>query len=129
MASNSFDFSIDVVGDSTGDKFPGDFSAKQRLSHRDQLQKDILKRGLLGENAQFAAGDAVARAEMFAHLSTSLTKTPIFWREAGNGLDLFDDNVVLAVYEAVIKEQARVVEDLKKKGEDAKEALRAKKKE
>lgn len=126
--ANSFDFSVDLIGDSTDERFVGDFSSKQRLSHRDQMQKDVLKRGLVGADAQNASQDTLVRAEMFAHLSVSLQKAPSWWRENGNGLDLFDDNVLLAVYDKVVTEQAAVIDGIKKKGEAAKEALREEKK-
>jgi hypothetical protein len=92
------------------------------------MQKDIVKRGLVGQDPQFASQDTLVRAEMFSHLSVSLLKTPTWWREKGNGLDLFDDNVVIAAYEKIVGEQAEVVKEIQKAGEEAKEALRAEKK-
>jgi hypothetical protein len=126
---NIFDFSLDVYGDSTGERWIGDFKAKLRLSHRDHMAKDMAKRALLGSDAQFASQDSIVRAEMFAHIGASLTQTPGWWKEKGNGLDLFDDNVVIAVYEKVVEEQTKVVAEIKKKGEEAKAALTPAKKE
>jgi hypothetical protein len=124
---NVFDFSIDVFGDSTGERWLGDFKGKLRLSHRDQMAKDVTKRVLLGDNAQFASQDTIVRVEMFAHLGVSLTQTPSWWKEKGNGLDLFDDNVVIEVYEKLVAEQTKVISDIKKKGEADKAALAEKK--
>jgi hypothetical protein len=61
---------------------------------------------------------------MLAFLQVSLTETPKAWKEAGNGLDLFDDNVVLEVYEKTVEGQNKAIEEVEKAGEEAKEKLR-----
>ena len=45
-------------------------------------------------------------------------------RESGGGLDLFDDNILFAIYEKAIKEQTEAVKATEKQGEESKEKLR-----
>lgn len=115
---------VDLVGESTGESYQGDFVCKLRLSSRDRFQKDSVRRSLLGDRPEAASGDALVRAEMFSHLSVSLTETPPWWREAGNGLDLYDDNVLLTIYERVTNEQENVSKAAIEKAEAAKAELR-----
>jgi hypothetical protein len=127
----TFTFVFDVIGDSTAEKFSGNFEGKVRLSHRDQLNKDQLRRQIIGTNPEFATKDSHMRAEILGHLSVSLVDGPKWWKESGGGLDLFDDNVLFDIYEKVTQEQSKAIEDAIKKGEVAKEGLKkvAKKKD
>lgn len=120
-------FEIKETGDITGEQWFGSFAAKQRLSYRDQLKRDQIRRDLLGTDAANATQLARSQAEIFSELAVRLTKAPSWWTEAGNGLDLTDDNVVLAVYRSAMKVEQDALEELKKKSEEAKKALAEKK--
>jgi hypothetical protein len=124
MKAETFSFSISERGESTGETFNWSFTAKRRLSIRDRITKDSIRRQLVGERPETAEPATIMRAEMLAQLQVSLTVSPKAWRDAGNGLDLFDDNVIIAVYEKVMEEQNKAVEQAEKAGDDAKEKLR-----
>ncbi len=125
----TFAFLLNVTGDNTGTELTGNFEAKQRLSHRDYLNKDAFRRSLIGDRADQAATDTMVRAEMLSHLKASIVDAPKWWRESSDGLDLYDDNVVFDLYNKVVEGQNKAVEAIQKKGEEAKERLRERAKE
>ena len=119
-------FVLKLNGDITGNEYQGNFECKRLLSHRDRINKDAIKRGLLGAQPEAASNDAVFRAEMLAHLSVSLLDAPKFWKESNNGLDLFDDNIVIDLFGKVIEIQNEEVKKIAKDGEGAKKAVKEK---
>lgn len=116
-------FSISVKGETTGDDYKGNFSVKTRLSHRDQLNRDRIRRDLLGEDAASASPRAHTQAEVFSQLAVRVTKSPSWWSDNANGLDLMDDAPVKAVYDAALKAEQEALDVLKSQAEDAKESL------
>jgi hypothetical protein len=118
-------FDISVVGDTTGETWAGSFKAKEKLSFRDQIGIDKMRRELLGHNPAGADPEIVIQTSILAELSVRLVETPAWWREAKMGLDLCDANVLMAVYEKAIKIQQDAIEKIQKAGEAAKEQLRS----
>jgi hypothetical protein len=122
--AESFSFSIAERGEVSGTTFNWSFTAKRMLSIRDRITRDGIRRQLIGERPQDAEANTVMRAEMLAFLQVSLTETPKAWKEAGNGLDLFDDNIILKVYDLTVDGQNKAIEEAEKAGDEAKEKLR-----
>ena len=102
---NTFSFSIAERGEVSGQMFNWSFTAKRMLSIRDRITKDGIRRQLTGDRPQDAEQNTLMRAEMLAMLQVALIETPKAWKESGGGLDLFDDNVLVVLYEKVIAEQ------------------------
>lgn len=121
---NSVPFSISVVGETTGETFRGDFEAVKFLSHRQQLVLDQERRRLVGNNAEDATDIARSLAQLFANCNVRLTKTPSWWSEAGNGIDLVDDNVALEVYTQAMKVQEDASKEITEKAKKAREDLK-----
>ena len=112
-------FSVNVVGDTTGEQFTGDFQAKSFLSFRDVLQVDKYRRDLLGDKPEQASVRAVNQAEIFAQLWVRLAVTPAWWKDHANGLDLADDNLIEDVFTKTVGVETAEREDLKKRGDVA----------
>lgn len=119
MATEANDgaFTLHVVGETTERTWAGEFRAKRRLSHRDHLRKDQVRRELLGGQPGVATERALSTAMILSELAVRLTKTPEWWAEEGNGLDLDDDNVIGTVYNEALKIEAEAAESKKKKAE------------
>lgn len=100
--SNSESFSINVVGETSGEKFAGVFKTKLRLSHSAQLHQDEIRRSLLGKNPESASPRAQNAAEIFSLVQVHLIDAPKWWAAQGEGLELEDDNVIGAVYEGIV---------------------------
>jgi hypothetical protein len=124
MAQPTFSFVFEIIGDNTGEKFVGNFDSKLRLSHRDQLNKDQLRRQIIGDKPDQATKDSMMRAEILSHLSISLVDSPKWWKESGGGLDLFDDNIIFELYDRVVQGQTKAIDEVLKKGEEAKAELK-----
>lgn len=121
-------FSISVDGDSTGEKWIGEFTVKTRLSHRDQMRRDQIRRELLGDaRPDMASPRALNQAGIFSDLQVRIVDAPRWWLEAANGIDLLDDNVVGEVYGKALEEESKVLAGLKKEGEQAVKDLKEEK--
>jgi hypothetical protein len=123
MTSNSEKFSIDVEGETTGKTWKGVFGTKLRLSHKDELRQDEIRRELLGKNPMGVSVRANNIAEVFSFVLIHLTQVPQWWEMNGNGLDLEDDNVVRALYEKILDLKVAAQEKLKAEAEAARTAL------
>ena len=121
---NTTPFEIKETGDATGELWFGRFVAKQRLSLRDQLNRDKIRRDLLGEMGGSADVRAASIAMIVSELIVRLVEFPDWWKEQANGLDMADENVVVKVYDAAMKAESDANEARKAKAEAAKEALK-----
>lgn len=123
IMSNTEKFTVDCVGEVSGKTWKGLFTTKLRLSHRDQLRQDEIRRSLLGKDAENASPRAKDAAEAFSFIQASLVEAPSWWASNANGLDLEDDNVVAEVYGEIIKARVAANEKLKAAAEGAKQDL------
>ena len=121
--NNTEPFTVSVIGDETQEKWFGTFKAKVRLSHRDHLIKDKVRRDLLGPDGNNASPRALNTAEVFSELAVRVVDAPAWWTDNDNGLGLQDDNVVGEVYKAAVKVATEAAENLKKQAEEAKKEL------
>ena len=117
-------FTVSIVGEETKEKWFGEFRALRRLSHRQQMERDRIRRGLLGDLPQYASARTMEQAIIFADLAVSVTKSPKWWAETGQGQDLVDDNVLREVWKGVQKVQGNVLEEEKKETEEAVKVLK-----
>lgn len=122
---NDAPFSISVEGESTGEKWVGDFRAKKRLSHRDQLNKDAMRRELLGSQPGVPTERAMSTAMIISELTVRLTKAPKWWEAKGNGIDLEDDSVIGAVFDKAMAVEKEDQEARKAKAAAAQAELKA----
>jgi hypothetical protein len=123
--TDTVQFTVSVTGDTSGEKWYGLFKVKTRLSHRDQLQRDKVRRELLGTDGANASVRARDQAEIFSQLAVRVVDAPSWWRDNGNGLDLADDNLISEVYSASVKAEVDSLEAIKKAGEQAASELAA----
>lgn len=123
-SNDTVQFSISVNGESTGEKWVGSFKMKTRLSHKDQLRLDQIRRDLLGPNPDGASPRAQNQAEVFSFIAVHLLDAPIWWKNNDNGLDLQDDNVVAEVYAQITKAKMEAAEKLKKAAIDAEATIK-----
>lgn len=126
MATDAVDsaFTLHVVGETTERTWAGEFRAKKRLSHRDHLKKDQVRRELLGGQPGVPTERALSTAMILSELAVRLTKAPAWWAEEGNGIDLEDDNVIGVVYNDALKVETDAIEAKKKKAEKVQDDLR-----
>lgn len=121
---NEAQFTISVTGDITGEKWMGLFKVKIRLSHRDYMTKDKLRRDFLGDHPEAASERASTSAEILSQLAVRIVEAPTWWAASNNGLDLADDTVILEIYKSAIKAETDAAEALKKKAAEAEAELK-----
>ncbi len=117
-------FTINTTGEITGQQFPGKFTVRMKLAHRDNLRRDQFRRDLLGPGAPDASVEANRIATVFSKIWIHLTEAPTWWKEASNGLDLVDEAPVSAVYDGILKLEREAFEALKKDAAGAKDELK-----
>ena len=100
--SNETSVTIDVTAES-GEKYPGKFVIRKRLTHNQKLRQDALRRELLGPSPAGAMDDVVRSSFMLAKVLAHVVEGPSWWQKAGNGLDLFDEEPITAIYNEIIK--------------------------
>lgn len=120
MTSNSEQFSINVTGEVSGEKYPGVFKTKLRLSHRDQLRMDEIRRELLGKSPEHASPRAQNQADIISTIIVHLLDAPLWWKSSGDGLSLEDDNILGEIYGKIMEVKAEAQNKLKKEAETAK---------
>jgi hypothetical protein len=122
--ANDAPFTVHVVGDTTGLTWSGEFRAKKRLSHKDHLRKDQVRRELLGGQPGVPGERALTTSMILSELAVRLTKVPGWWTENGDGLEFQDDNVIGVVYDEALKVEREAAEKTKKAAEKIQEQLR-----
>jgi hypothetical protein len=118
VANLPVEFSVNVVGEVTGETFKGVFKAVPRLSHRDNLRRDQLRRDLLGGKADEASPDALNVSLVFSKIWVHIVDAPGWWKESGNGVNLLDEAPIAAVYDNVARIEREAIEALQKKTAD-----------
>jgi hypothetical protein len=94
---------IKVTGSLTGEEWAGEFEFWTILTHRQQMDRDRLRRDFLGARELEAPNRTQSQAEAIADLQVRIFKAPKWWMLSNGGQDLVDDEVLTAVYDMVIK--------------------------
>ena len=122
------DFSVDLVGELTGNKFPGVFTVKTKLSMRESLKQDEIYRSILGPDSPNASPAARSVAAAISYLATHVIKSPDWWQALEGGMKCEDMNVLAEVnnkaQEEIDKEYKALAEEAKK-AEDILKAIPA----
>lgn len=124
MSLNESSFSINVEA-SSGELFAGPFKCRRRLSHMQSLRRDELRRELLGSKGENAPETMRQNAYILSTCAAYVIDGPRWWNESSNGLDLFDEEPVAAVFEEISKVMKAVNAELEAKAKKATEALKA----
>jgi hypothetical protein len=116
-------FTISVIGDVSGEKYEGSFKTKPVLTHAEQLGRDAIMRDLLGPNPLQAQNRPTSQAGILAECRVRLLDSPAFWKDSGGGLNLYDENVIVAVYDRILEIEEKFKKDIKDRAEKAKQSL------
>lgn len=109
-------FSIHVEGDATGKTWTGDFRAKIRLSRRDIITRDRIRREMLGSAGGTPDQHASELALAYSELKVRITDAPAWFLESDYGLDMEDESPMANVYQKAIKIE---VEEIQRKVKEA----------
>jgi hypothetical protein len=123
LANLEKSFIIDLVGDTTGDKFSGTFTVKCVLSKREEMAADVRRRFILGPSPENALNMLASDAFVLGQLSVRVTKSPSWWDRSDGGLELVDMNIIAKVFEEATKAELEFRETISKKAEEATKVL------
>lgn len=118
------EFSIDVVGEDTGEKFFGTFTVLKRLTHSLQLKREAMARELLGPNPENASPRSKSQASVIADLRVSIVKGPDWLKASNYCADLCDDNILTTLDLEIDKVRRAAEEEVRKRIQGAKETLK-----
>lgn len=122
-AETTKDLFFTTQGLNTGTTWNGKFVVKLTLSPRDNLRADRLYREYLGDTSGASPSEfAVYQSYMLSQLAVRLTEAPSWWKDANNGLDVQDENLL----EEVFKAAAALVKQYQDERAKAAEAAQAK---
>ena len=122
---DSVTVSYSSKGDVTGTLWEGVFVAKVKLSNRDVLRQDEIYRNALGQKPGEASALAQTLATYISFLAVRLTKSPEWFREAGNGLDFEDESLLQDIFTKVKDAVEAEYDAHRKEAEEAKKSLGA----
>jgi hypothetical protein len=127
ILKHQVDVPVSVEGENTGEKFTGKFTFKTRLSHKERLTIDILRRQYLGAQPEGAvpSADASATAQIMADLDVRIISAPSWWTNSDNGKDLADNEVLYSVFNAAVGAERKAIMDIKEAAAKAKKDLEA----
>ncbi len=95
-------FTISIEGELTKKLYAGDFTC--RIPRRkDQCMIDKHRAFLNGDVVDQLSPDTLRFHHMIAYLRYTIVDSPKWWKESDLGYDLYDENVVKEVYDAVLK--------------------------
>ena len=125
MLKPSVDFSVVCKGETSGKEYDGLFTAKTSLSFRERLREDEIYRVTLGVNPNEASPFAQSVAQALSYLAVRVTgEIPAFWKECNGGVDLKEDNVLIAVHKACVDAIDAEYKRFREEGATAKEELK-----
>ncbi len=120
--------SVNVVGDSTGRSYSGDFTVKMVMTQRDEFHADLRRRQILGPSPDGTppASKLQWDAFMLGQIQARTVESPKFWQDSDFGMDLEDSNVATAVYNEILKAEDEFKSEILKDSEEALEKLKKK---
>lgn len=118
-------FTIDVRGETTGESYTGLFRVLTRLTQRQRLQIDQIRRQLLGAqpNGAQPLPEAASGAEIIANLRVRVIDAPQWWVNSDGGLELTDDTVPGEIYFQAVKAEVDARKALQAAAQDATKEL------
>lgn len=121
-------FDINVVGESTGNPYSGEFKVRTLLTMRQQASADEGRRMILGFNPEAAAEGIKNLAFTAGQLSVRIIDSPDWFKSSGlGGIDMADANVLIDLLNKCGEAEQERKNGILKDGKAAEEALKAKK--
>jgi hypothetical protein len=112
LPNNETTFDIDVVGDTTFKRYEGQFNVRCILTMGQKHAMELEKTRLLGNYAN-PTEDLVGIAIIFANLRAKVIDGPEFWKQSQGGATIKDENVLVEVYNKILKAETEWREKVK----------------
>lgn len=122
LPKNEKTFSFSSVGETTGQKFEGNFTVVCVL---DMFQKRAveLEKGRITADQVNPTMALLGQAEILSNLRNRIVDGPSWWKDSNGGFDIIDENICVELYDIVMTQEAEWKEDVKKLSEPKDEKL------
>jgi len=119
LPKNERTFSIKVEGDTSGETFEGQFTARCVLNMSERHSKELEKTRLMADYAN-PSGTLSGIAEILSTVRAKLTKWPDWWANLDYGSKILDENVVVQIYDEVQALEREWRSEVRKKVDETK---------
>jgi hypothetical protein len=98
LPKNEMTVHFDEIGVDTGLPYQGDFIVKCALTIQDKHSVALEKTRLMADTAN-PTGDLAGIAVTLAEVRARIIKAPEWWAETDRGAKMFDENILLRLYD------------------------------
>ena len=122
LPKNEKTFTIDGIGETTGQKYFGNFTTICILNVGQKHQLEI-ERSRLSADLAYPSDRLRGFSLILATLNVKLIKKPDWWNDSFGGLDLLDENIVMDVYDKIVEAENEWREAVQKEGKKSQKIL------
>ena len=120
LPKNEKTFDIDLVGDTTGVKYKGQFTVYCVLDMKGKHALELEKTRLMADYANPSRG-LFGIATSLATIRVRTVSSPAWWKNTDDGANIKDENVIFAIYDKCLEMEKEWRRELKEASEEAEE--------
>jgi hypothetical protein len=120
LPKNERTFDLNAIGEVTQKEYDGQFTVLCVPSMRDRRDIEIEK-GRLAADMSNPTDSLLGLAIILANIRIRILDAPNWWTQSMGGLDIQDENVLVALYEKVMEAEDLWRKDVKEKANPKKE--------
>lgn len=115
LPKTELSFVFDKTGETTGQRYEGKFTVLCALNMAKKHQLELEKTRLLADFLN--PTDGLAGISMIlANLRVKLVDGPEWWKQSNGGLEIMDEDILVMLFEEVMKKESEWREAVKNKG-------------
>lgn len=117
LPKNEATFNFNLVGETTGIEYKGDFTVKCALSIEEKHTLELSKTRMMAD-AQNPSSGLMGIATTLSEIRARLIKTPSWWTDLGNGYHVMDENIIFGLYGKCLEAEEAWKNSIKKQAEE-----------
>lgn len=121
LPENDRTFHVDMKGEDTGINYNGTFTSRCILDMGGKHSEELEKTRLMADYANPSNG-LYGIAVTLSKLRARITEAPEWWKQSDGGSTIRDENVILHLFDEVVRLEQEWREELKDQGKEAKES-------
>ena len=114
LPKNETTFQFEEIGETTGHKYEGRFTALCVLNIAMKHKLELEKTRLLADFANPTEG-LNGIAITLAELRVRIIDAPEWWKQSGGGLDILDEDILVKLYSKLLEKQVEWKDSIKAK--------------
>lgn len=118
LPKNEKTFDVDVVGDTTGVKYQGQFTVLCVLDMEGKHTLELEKTRLMADYANPSRG-LFGIATSLATIRAKVVSSPAWWKNTSDGATIKDENVIFDIYDKCIEMEKEWRKELKEASDEA----------